>query len=336
MSLALLPWLKFALCACLIAVAGPALARSGETIARITGISRSWIGLVLLATATSLPELFTGVSAAAAAVAPDIAVGDALGSCVFNLVLLVLLDVFGPREPSYRRMEQGHMLTAAFGVVLIGLVGALLLVGRGDLDLRIFHIGIYTPLLIILYFGAMRALYVHQRGNGVVASPDEAAPPMGLRAAILRYVAAAVVIAVAGSWLPFVGLEIAGVMGWGTSFVGTILIATATSLPELVVTVAAARLGAVDMAVGNLLGSNLFNILVIAIDDLAYAEGSLLAAASPVHAGSAFAAVIMSGMFIAALLQRSRAPAFGRLGWMSLLLPGAYLLNAYATFQLAR
>jgi len=142
MSLIVRPWLKFASRAILFALAGPVLARSADTIARITGLSRSWVGLVLLATATSLPELFTGVSAVAAAAAPNIAVGDILGSCVFNLVLLVLLDLLSPDEPIYRRMEPGHILTAAFSVILIGFVGAVLLIGRADLDLRIAHVSI--------------------------------------------------------------------------------------------------------------------------------------------------------------------------------------------------
>jgi Ca2+/Na+ antiporter len=116
----LLPWLKFAICVALIGLAGPALTRNGDIIARLTGLSRSWIGLVLVATATSLPELFTGVSAVTAADAPNIAVGDALGSCVFNLVMLVLLDELSREEPMYRHIDQGHILTAGFGVILIG------------------------------------------------------------------------------------------------------------------------------------------------------------------------------------------------------------------------
>lgn len=72
----ILPWLKFALCLAAIGLAGPALIRNGEIISRLTGLSRSWIGLVLIATATSLPELYTGLSSVAVADAPNIAVGD--------------------------------------------------------------------------------------------------------------------------------------------------------------------------------------------------------------------------------------------------------------------
>lgn len=266
----LLPWLKFVICVALIGVAGPVLTRYGDIIAHLTGLSRSWIGLVLIATATSLPELFTGISAVTVADAPNIAVGDALGSCVFNLAMLVLLDELSRGEPMYRRIDQGHILTAGFGVVLIGALGAFLLLSQNALAFQILHISGYTPFIVVIYLVAMRAAFVYEQR---VRRPPEIAKSgraITLRSAALRYAGAASVIVVAGAWLPFVGQEIAGAMGWKTTFVGTLFIAAATSVPELVVTVSALRLGAVDMAIGDLLGSNLFDILIVAADDLAY------------------------------------------------------------------
>lgn len=326
----LLPWFEFALCMLLIAMAGSALTRYGDAIARLTGLSRSWIGLVLIATATSLPELFTGLSAAGVAGTPNIAVGDALGSCVFNLMLLALLDALSKEEPVYRRVDQGHILTAAFGVILIGFVGALLLIGRDELDIRIWHISVYTPFLILLYFIAMRAVFFYDRrsvSSAPVEEDGDAALPLAV--VVRRYLLAALVVVGAGAWLPFIGLEIAEAMGWRESFVGTLLIAAATSLPEMVVVITALRLGAVDMAVANLLGSNLFDVLILAIDDIAYTRGSLLASASPAHAGSAFAAVIMSGIVIVALLYRPKSRVLGTLGWISLSLLAIYVMSSY-------
>ena len=169
--------------------------------------------------------------------------------------------------------------------------------------------------------------------NHVLQGKPEPALNMTLRMAVIRYCAAGLVVAVAGGWLPFVGNEIAETMGWKTSFVGTLLIAGATSLPELVVTVSALRLGAVDMAIGNLLGSNLFGILILAIDDIAYTKGPLLSAVSPAHAISAFAAVIMSGIFIVALLYRPKTRVRGTIGWVSLPLLLVYLFASYAIYM---
>ena len=136
----------------------------------------------------------------------------------------------------------------------------------------------------------------------------------------------------AGAWLPFVGVEIADVMGWRTTFVGTLFVAGATSLPELVVTISALRVGALNMAIANLLGSNLFDMLVLAIDDLAYLQGPLLSAVSPTHAVTAFAAVIMSGIVIVALLYRPATRFHGTIGWVSLSLLIVYLLSSYAIY----
>lgn len=331
----MLAWLGFVGCAALILIAGPVLTRSAEAIASATGATRTWIGLVLLATATSLPELFTGLSSVTIANAPNIAVGDALGSCMFNLALLALLDLLVRDEPIYRKVDQGHILTAALGVILIGFVGALLIVARGPLDLRIWHLSLYTPVIILLYGIAIRAAFLHERDAPNGNRPRVRGQSPGrhlLWPAAGRYLLAAAVVAVAGGVLPFTGLAIAEAMGWKASFVGTLLIAAATSLPELVVMIAALRLGSVDLAMAGLLGSNLFDILVIAIDDLAYPSGSLIAAASPAHAGSAFVAVVMSGIVIAAVLDRPRVRLFGTVGWISIALMAMYLLGAYAIY----
>ena len=82
----------------------------------------------------------------------------------------------------------------------------------------------------------------------------------------------------AALWLPFVGEDLAQVMGWHKTFVGTVFVALATTTPEMVVTIAALRLGALNMAIANLFGSNLFNLALSALDDLLYLHGPLLSA----------------------------------------------------------
>jgi len=325
-------WVKFAICAMLIGLAGPVLTRYGDIIARRTGVSRTWIGLLLLATATSLPELITGVSAVTVAAAPNIAVGDALGSCVFNLTMLVVLDAMHRDGPMYSRMDQGHILTAGFGVILIGFAGASLLLSRDGLDIKFLHVGIYTPIIFVLYLVAMRSAFVYEGRRPAPQAMVDNDPKVTLRMAVTRYLAAATVVVGAGAWLPFIGVEIAEVMGWRTTFVGTLLIAGATSLPEFVVTISALRLGALDMAIANLLGSNLFDVLILAIDDLFYVQGPLLSAVSPTHAITAFAAVIMSGILIVALLYRPATRFHGTIGWVSLALLVVYLLSSYVIY----
>src|SRR5574342_315577 len=99
-------WLQFALCAGVIFFAGARLSYYGDVLADKTGLGRTWIGVALLASVTSLPELITGISSVALVGVPDIAAGDALGSCMFNVVIIALLDLMGGASPLSARAHQ--------------------------------------------------------------------------------------------------------------------------------------------------------------------------------------------------------------------------------------
>ncbi len=333
MSIALV-WFEFLVCVALIGVAGTVLSRYGDVIADKTGLSGTWVGLVLLATVTSLPELVTGVSAVTMADTPDIALGDVLGSCVFNLLILTILDFLQREESVYTRASHGHILSAGFGVILIGFVGFNVLLAESAFDVALGHVGLYTPLIIVLYAVAMRTVFRYERAQLAAYAEEHAEryPEISLRQAVQRYVLAALVVVGAGIWLPFIGEQIARVMEWEATFVGTLFVAFATSVPEMVVTISAMRLGALDMAIGNLLGSNLFDILIVAVDDIFFTRGPILAHVSPVHAISAMSAVMMTGIVIVGLLYRPKTRLFRAAGWASLLLLGIYLLNTVVLY----
>lgn len=327
-------WLEFAICAALIGFAGPELSRSGDIIAEKTGVSHNWIGLVLLATVTSLPELITGLSAVTVADVPDIAVGDVLGSCVFNLAIIIVLDLLHREEPIFLRVHQGHILAAGFGIVMIGFAGMSVILSEQKFTFNIGHVGLYSPIMVGLYLIAVRTVFRYERDQREEFVEEVAAQyaDITLQTAIRRYLVAAAVLVAAGVWLPFVGSDLADAMGWKKTFVGTLLVAGATSLPELVVTIAALRIGALNMAIANLLGSNLFDILILAIDDVAFFKGPILSHVSPVHAVSAFSAVIMTGIVVVGILYRAKTRAFRYVDWMSISLFLVYLLNSYVLY----
>ncbi|HWE20380.1 MAG TPA: hypothetical protein VG758_24920 [Hyphomicrobiaceae bacterium] len=323
--------MQFLICAALIGASGFWLAHYGDAIAEKTRLGGTWIGVILVATVTSLPELATGISSVTVADAPDIAVGDVLGSCVFNLLLIAMLDFLHRETPLYLRASQAHILSAGFSVILIGLATYSLL-SADPLTLRLGHVGIYTPAIIILYLIAVRTIYAHERKH--VAELPDAANHAGitLRQAVIRYAAAAAVVVAAGIAMPFTAVNLASVMGWGQSFVGTLLVAAATSLPEAASTLGALRAGAIDLAIGNLFGSNLFNILILAIDDLAYGKGPLLWSISPSHAVSGVASIIMTGAAIVGLFYRPTNRVFKIAGWVSLAIVLTYVLNSLVLY----
>lgn len=327
-------WLQLVVCAGAIAYAGARLTRLADALGEKTGMSGSWVGLLLLAAVTSLPELATGISAVTAAHAPDIAVGDVLGSTVFNLALLVMLDVLHRPDTIYSRADTGHVLSAGFGVILLGVVGSSVLLEREHVLPSIGSVGGSTPLLLLLYVLALRSVFSYERRQAGTRQPRDAPRHAGssLRSVAWQFALLAVVVTLAGTWLPVAGSRIASAMGWTGTFVGTLLVAGATSLPEVVVTLAALRLRALDMAIGGLLGSNLFDLAILAIDDMFYTKGPLLAEVSPVHAVTAFSAAMMSGAVIVGLVYRPRRRLMRSVSAVGAALLAMYLLNVYVLF----
>jgi cation:H+ antiporter len=331
----MLIWLELLLCLAIIGYAGYFLSRYGDIIAEKTGMSASWVGLILLATATSLPELVTGISAVTFANAPNIAVGDVLGSTVFNLAILVLLDALYRRETLYSRAAQGHILSASLGTILIAFAGFSLLLDHAGMSPQLGHVGFYSPFIVLVYLVAMRAVYSYERrtlSEYTEVSADRY-PDVALRSAVKGYALAAIAVVAAGSWLPFIAKDISELMGWGQSFVGTLLVAGVTSAPEAAVTISALRIGALDMAIANLLGSNLFDIVILAVDDLFYTEGPLLAHVDASHALTAFTAVMMSALVAAGLTFRPQKRVVLGLTWVSLGLFMLYVLNSWMLFE---
>ena len=147
-------FVEFSVLALVIGVSGYFLSLYGDVIAEKTGLGGSWVGFALLATVTSLPELVTGVSAVTYVGAPNIALGDALGSCVFNLLLIVLLDFLHREASVYTRISQGHILSAGFGVVVLGFVAFNLVLYQNGVTLSFRHIGLYTPIILLFYIFA--------------------------------------------------------------------------------------------------------------------------------------------------------------------------------------
>jgi len=306
-------WIQFILVAALIWYGGSQLARYGDILAEKTGMGRTWIGLVLVAATTSLPELFTGLSSAIQSL-PNIAVGDVLGSCMFNLVILSMMDARS-KAPLIAQAQPGHALAVGFGVLLVGLVGVGMIVDR-HLPMTAW-VGVITPLLIVIYLASVRVLFLFERRR-LLVTPEVKAEmryaEIPTRTAGLRYGGAAVIVVLAATQLPGLASQIAERTGLGNAFIGNFLVAITTSLPEVAVSLAALRLGAIDLGIGNVLGSNLFNILILAFDDIAYPAGPLLGAVSSSNLVTALSVILMYGLFLVGLTNRASRKRL-RLAW---------------------
>ena len=331
-------WLKFLLCLAIILFAGTKLARYGDAIAEKSGLGRIWIGLALLAFITSMPELSTGVSAAALVKLPDLTIGTIFGSCLFNLTILALLDVLHRRTPILSGVGWSHMISAGIGILLILLAAGSILGGEKFSGFILGWVSIPSIIIIILYLVGVRQLFHFERKQQLVQS--QATPllysEVPARMVYLKFTLVTVAVIGTGIWLSFVGDEIARTYDWSASFVGSLLLAITTSMPELVVTVAAVRLGAIDMAVAAILGANMLDIIGIALADLFYTQGPILfqprSLVSDVHLTTAMVAVMMNLLVMVGIRFRQKRKAFIIISWYGPLLIGLYIFGAYALF----
>ena len=285
--------------AAIVAAAGVVLARSADRIAAATGLGRLLVGSVLLAAATSLPELSVDIAAVRAGL-PDLAAGDLFGSSLMNLLILAGIDL--AQRSGHRMLSReaaSHALSATLAIALTG-VAALAVLTAGRLpSLSILGIGGWSWAIFGAYLLGARMLFLDQRisARAAAEATTERPPHASLLRPVAVFAVAAAALVGAGPRLAHVAGELAERSGWGGTFVGTTLVALTTSLPELVASIAAVRLGAIDLAIGNTFGSNAFNMILFLPLDACHA-GPLFATVSSAHAVTALAVIVATAIAV--------------------------------------
>jgi len=332
----------FGLSAGVVVLAGVVLARNGDAIATRTGMGGLFVGMLLMAGATSLPEIVTDVSAAAAG-APDLALGDLFGSSMANMAILALVDM----------MHRGHVWPSAglgqarVAAIAIALTSVLMLGIISPLRLQVGWIGVESIVIIAAYVFAAAWVRRAQRSATtrlVMPAPalpepalpeagDEVLVPVGLdglrgeplRRNVLAFLGASLLILIAAPLMAIAAQAIAEQTGVAQTFVGVTLLAAATSLPELATSIAAVRIGAYALAVGNLFGSNAINPTIIFFADAAYLPGPILAAVSSQQLLAGVGAILLTAIALGGIVHGART-RIGRGEPDALLLLLAYVL----------
>jgi cation:H+ antiporter len=324
----------FLICAGIIFFAGKRLYYFGDMLSDLTGLGKAWIGLILMSGVTSLPELMVGISSAAIVKSADLAVGDIFGSCAFNLGILSLMDIFTPRgKPLFSSVSKSHILAAAFGLILVALAGLGLFF---DEDIVLIpSIGMTSMTFAIIYFVSIRTIYRYQKNYPAPGADIPAGQTnLTLRQVVRRYVFFAFIIVVVALALPYFGERIADATGLEKSFVGTLFLAGSTSLPEIAISIAAVRMGSTDMAVGNLLGSNIFNIFILFLDDIFYLQGHLLKDASDANLVSVFFVILMAATAIIGFIFPSKEKRIF-MAWDTLAIFLLYVVNMFLLYKIS-
>ena len=315
-------WILFPVSALAVIAGGILVARSGDRLADSLGLTRLWVGSILVAAATSMPELVVDVTAVRIDAA-DLAVGDLFGSSMANMLILAVLDLAFHRRKLLQSAALEHVLTATLAISLTAAAALSVLAAPG---ITLGPIGPATPIIAVAYL--LGARVIHRRPVTTTEHPSpvrragsEIRRPIGL------FLAGALVILAAGPVLAISANDIAADTGVDRTFVGVAALAMVTSLPELSVSITAVRMGATDLAVGNLFGSNAFNMLILLPLDLS-ASGSLLDSVSEANVIAATAAILMMSLAMMSLVLRAERR-------FALVMPDAALVVAVYCLGLA-
>lgn len=280
--------------AVIIIIAGTFLSRYADEIAERTGLGRLLVGSVLLAGATSLPELSVDVSAVQSGMV-DLALGDLMGSSLFNLLILAVLDLsIHSKGLMLSRKAASHALSGNVSAAMTGIVAICLLtqpiLGGG----QVLGVSYGLWLVVVAYLFGVRLISCDQQASTAEAGhqdeSQQSASGSWHRPAIGFCIAAGAIV-IAGPYLAEAAGHIADATGLGKTFMGTTLVAFSTSLPELVASLAALRMGAHDLAIGNVFGSNAFNMLLLIPLDLVH-KGPILGSVSKNHAVTCVAVIV--------------------------------------------
>lgn len=314
----------FLAAAAVIGWAGTVLTRAADVLADLTGIGEALVGAVLLGGMTSLAGVVTSLAAAWHG-HPTLAVGNAIGGIAVQTLFLAVADVV------YRRANLEHAAASLPNLLssglLLGLL-VLLLVVVVSPEVTVYGVHPGSPLVLIAYAaglwvarrGAERPMWTPRATEETVADePDDDSQDHSLPRVAATLLASGALVVAAGYAVSLTGVEIAERTPLSESFVGSLFTAFVTSLPELVVSVQAVRRGALTLAVGNVVGGNSFEVLVVAAADFVYLDGSLLHAAT---AGQAFivalTALLMAVLLLGLLARQKQGP--GGIGWESTLI----------------
>jgi len=315
-------WLQFIISAAVVVVAATKLAQYGDVIAVRTKLSGMFIGTLLLAGATSLPELLSAINALAIN-APNLAAGSMFGSSMFNMLILAVLDLITQKARILRRVAMNHALTASLANLLTGLAIFFLL---ADIDIQIGWIGLDSLIIMGIYMFGIRIIQF-QGGKPPSEMPVENVKIPSLKFASLGFSAAVIVLAIATPFTVRSASQIAEITNISTGFIGATLLALTTSLPELVATISAVRIRAYDLAVGNLFGSNLFNMFALGLTDIFYLKGRFISTIDPAFAMVGLLGLTLTSMGLIGNIVRVERRRLGFIEIDALLIIIGYVLS---------
>ena len=253
--------------AVLVVILSVKLADYVDLIDKKTNISGAFIGGVVLAAVTSLPELFTSFSAVVIVINPSLVMGYILGSNLFNMTIFGIVMLIWAKKFSKAAVGKSHFKITMFTLFLFALMFLAVILG---IDYSVFSISIYSLIIIITYIFSIRFM-----ANDKSDNDEQTNNPLTIKQIAVRFVILAVVLVCVSVSITYVTDILAKGFNLGATIAGALFLGIATSLPELTSTFALAKKSNFNAATGNILGSGVFNFAILAVSDILYRGGSV-------------------------------------------------------------
>lgn len=242
-----------------------------DQIDKNTELSGAFIGGVLLSAVTSLPELFTTISSTVWLNNPGLSLGNILGSNLFNTTIIAVMILFGLNSFKVAKISKSHTYSS---IVTLLIYGVLYLTMIKILDFEILTVNITSIIILVLYIFGVKTM---SNDDSAEDKEEEVAVTenFSLKKVIIKFVFASIGIVASSILITYVTDIIAVKLNLGASLAGALLLGIATSLPELTSCISLAKIGNFNVAIGNIVGSNLFNFFILFVADLLYFSGSI-------------------------------------------------------------
>ncbi len=238
-----------------------------------TKLSGAFIGGVLLSAVTSLPELLTSLSSTVWLKNPGLSLGNILGSNLFNMTIIAMLIILWTSNFKKSNISKSHSYTAW---VTLAIYVAVALNMLNIVNFEVVTISITSIIILVLYTLGVKTMS-NDDGGTADEFKDETAvtTSLSLKQIIIRFILVSIGLVISSILITYVTDIIAARLNLGASLAGALLLGIATSLPELTSCVSLVKIGNFNVAVGNVVGSNLFNFLIIFISDLLFIGGTV-------------------------------------------------------------
>ncbi|VAX38077.1 hypothetical protein MNBD_UNCLBAC01-1343 [hydrothermal vent metagenome] len=319
-------WLKFLISAAIIVWAGIRLTYYVDQLSDRLQLGKVWLGVVLLGFITSLPEVISSLSAVIFLNADDLALGNLLGSNNFNPMLLVVMDVVYRKGSITNAIvpHRSYRAAAGFAVVLTVIVMAGLWLPLGRIS---------SFIIAGVYFCGMRYLACLEKEPSTETKKDESVIQRSLSGIVGNIVFSSILVIGAAIWLAGLADNLAAQTGLGRTFFGSIFLALVTSLPEMVVSLSALKLGAFDLAVGNIFGSNMTNIFIVSLCEVFHKGGAFLSGVSQTHILTATLSIVLTCVAVAGIELKNKKSFLG-VGLDSFIMILLFLIGTQILYQL--